>query len=338
MPTPQTPLTGNPFDAASTAEDVAEGIDLTGRTAIVTGGHSGIGLETTRVLSLAGAEVVVPVRFPERAAVALRGVPRVRIERLDLADPASVDAFAGAFLGLGRPLHILVNSAGIMGIPLSRDARGHELHFATNHLGHYQLTARLWPALVRAGGARVVAVSAAAHRYSPVDFADPHFERREYQPMLGYGQSKTANILFARRLDELGTDDGVRAFSVHPGSILGTNLSGFATPESLRGLGLIDDEGNPVIDPYAGKKNVEQGASTTVWCAVSPRLDGMGGVYCLDNDIAPVAAPSEHDPRQHGARPVPPTGVSPHAVDPEAAIRLWHLSRDLTGTDTARLQ
>ncbi|MEU6341721.1 SDR family NAD(P)-dependent oxidoreductase [Streptomyces sp. NPDC046977] len=336
MATPQVPLADLPFDAASTAEEVVKGIDLTDRTAVVTGGHSGIGLETTRVLSLAGAEVVVPVRSPERAAAALRGIPRVRIEPLDLVDPASVDAFAEAFLRLGRPLHILVNSAGIMGVPLSRDARGHELHFATNHLGHYRLTARLWPALVRAEGARVVALSAAAHRYSPVDFADPHFERRVYHPMLGYGQSKTANILFARRLDELGADAGVRAFSVHPGSILGTNLSGYATPEALRGMGLVDDEGNPVIDPYTGKKNVHQGASTTVWCAVSPRLDGMGGVYCLDNNIASVTAPADHDPGQHGTRPVPPSGVSPHAVDPEAAVRLWHLSRDLTGADLAR--
>jgi NAD(P)-dependent dehydrogenase (short-subunit alcohol dehydrogenase family) len=175
MPTPQEPLTGTPYDAASTAEDVIRGIDLTGKVAIVTGGHSGIGRETTRVLREAGAEVVVPVRYPDRTE--LEGV---EIAHLDLLDPASVDAFAEAFVTSGRPLHILVNSAGIMAVPLRRDARGYESQFATNHLGHHQLTTRLWPALLRAEGARVVAVSAAAHRLSPVDFADPNFDPDRY--------------------------------------------------------------------------------------------------------------------------------------------------------------
>jgi NAD(P)-dependent dehydrogenase (short-subunit alcohol dehydrogenase family) len=333
--TAQHPLTGSPFDAASTAADVIAGIDLTGKVAVVTGGHSGIGLETTRVLRAAGAEVVVPVRYPERAATALAGVPGVEIERLDLADPGSVDAFAERFLASGRPLHILVNSAGIMAVPLSRDARGYESHFATNH---YQLAVRLLPALLAARGARVVAVSAAAHRLSPVLFDDPWFEHREYHPMLGYGQSKTANILFARALDRLGAEHGVRAFSLHPGAIIGTNLSGYASPESLRAMGLVDAGGNPVIDPYAGKKTVQQGASTSVWCAVSPQLDGLGGVYCLDNNIAQVAEPDPHtlDPQRHGTSRVPaPAGVSPHAADPEAATHLWTLSEHLTAASWA---
>lgn len=220
-----------------------------------------------------------------------------------------------------------------MAVPLRRDARGYESQFATNHLGHHQLARRLWPALLRAEGARVVAVSAAAHRLSAVDFDDPHFERREYHPMLGYGQSKTANILFAQELDRRGAADGVRAFSLHPGAILGTNLSGHATPESLRAMGLIDDDGNPIIDPFAGKKTVPQGASTSVWCATSPQLDGRGGVYCLDNNIAVIEEPEAWtlDPqRHHTSKAAPPTGLSPHAADPKAAARLWELSEELT--------
>ncbi|GAA4591049.1 SDR family NAD(P)-dependent oxidoreductase [Planotetraspora phitsanulokensis] len=334
MSTLQTPIPDSPFDAASTAEDVIEGVDLTGKIAIVTGGHSGIGLETTRVLRQAGAQVVVPVRHPERAARALEGIDGVEIAKLDLIDPSSVDTFAGAFLASGRPLHIFVGSAGIMAVPLARDSRGQESQFATNHLGHHQLAVRLWPALLKARGARVVSVSAAAHRLSPVVFDDPAFERREYHPMLGYGQSKTANILFARELDRRGADHGVRAFSVHPGAIIGTNLSRYATPDTLRAMGLVDEEGNPVIDPFAGKKNVGQGASTSVWCAVSPRLDGMGGVYCLDNNIAVVAEPDPGtlDPFAHHSSEVPPpAGLAPHAADPESAVRLWDLSAELTG-------
>jgi len=324
----QEPIQDTPFDAASTAEQVAAGVDLTGKVAVVTGGHSGIGRETTRVLRARGAHVVVPVRDPAKAAGMLDGVGGVggvEIDRLDLVDPESVDAFADRFLASGRPLDILVTSAGIMGVPLTRDARGHESHFATNHLGHFRLTARLSPALAR--GARVVSVSAAAHRLSPVVFDDIDFERREYQPMLGYGQSKTANILFALELNRRG----IQAFSVHPGSIVDTNLSAWATPEALRAMKLVDDDGKPVIDPYAGKKNVQQGASTSVWCAVSPQLDGVGGVYCLDNNIAPVAGESGHDASSHGTTEVPTAGVSPHAIDPAAAVRLWELSERLTG-------
>jgi hypothetical protein len=180
----------------------------------------------------------------------------------------------------------------------------------------------------------VVSVSAAAHRLSPVVFDDPGFEHRDYHPMLGYGQLKTANILFARELDRRGADHGVRAFSLHPGAIIGTNLSRYATPDSLRAMGLVDEDGNPVIDPASGKKNVAQGASTSVWCAVSPQLDGKGGVYCLDNNIAVVMEPNPQtlNPLEHHSSQVPPpTGLSPHAADPEAAVRLWELSEELSG-------
>ena len=315
------------FGAASTADDVIKGIDLTGRVAVVTGGYSGIGLETVRVLRAAGAEIVVPARDVTRARAALAGVDGVEVGQMDLSDPASIDAFAAAFLDSGRPLHLLINNAGIMATPLSRDARGYESQFATNHLGHFQLTNRLWPALVAADGARVVALSSRGHRFSPVVFEDLHFEHRAYEPFLAYGQSKTANSLFAVELDRRGRDEGVRAFAPHPGTIVDTGLLRHTDPESIRTTGVLDADGSPVRDPEQQLKTVEQGAATTVWCATSPQLAARGGVYCENCDISPlVTAEQEADWRKSFGRP----GVLPYAVDPEAAARLWEISERLT--------
>ena len=315
------------FGAASTADDVIKGIDLTGRVAVVTGGYSGIGLETVRVLRAAGAEIVVPARDVTRARAALAGVDGVEVGQMDLSDPSSIDAFAAAFLGSGRPLHLLINKAGIMATPLSRNARGYESQFATNHLGHFQLTNRLWPALVAAGGARVVALSSRGHRFSPVIFEDLHFEHRAYEPFLAYGQSKTANSLFAVELDRRGRDEGVRAFAPHPGTIVDTGLLRHTDPESIRTTGVLDADGSPVRDPEQQLKTVEQGAATTVWCATSPQLEARGGVYCENCDISPlVTAEQEADWRKSFGRP----GVLPYAVDPEAAARLWEISERLT--------
>jgi NAD(P)-dependent dehydrogenase (short-subunit alcohol dehydrogenase family) len=238
---------------------------------------------------------------------------------MDLMDPASIDAFAGRFVGSGRPLHILMNSAGVMAAPLARDSRGYESQFSTNHLGHFQLTARLWPALRKAAGARVISVSSRGHAAAPVDLEDPNFERRAYDPWIAYGQSKTANILFAMELDERGKGQGVRAFSLHPGAIL-TNLGRHTPPEAFKGFGMVDDEGRPVIAPERGVKTVEQGAATQVWCATSPQLDGLGGVYCEDCEVAAVS---------DGASDT--KGVRPWARDPAAARGLWALSERLTG-------
>lgn len=325
MATLQKPI-GSGFGAASTAADVIEGVDLSGKVAIVTGGYSGIGLETTRVLRMAGARVIVPARDRDKAARELRGID-VEIESMDLLDPGSIDAFAERFLAARKPLHILVNSAGIGGAPLTRDARGYESHFATNHLGHFQLTLRLWPALQQASGARVVAVSAWAHSRAPYVFDDPNFERRDYIPWIAYGQSKTANILFALSLDQRGKAHGVRALSLHPGSIVSTGLSKYVSPELLRAAGLVDENGNPVIDPAKNQKTVEQGAATSVWCATSPQLDGMGGVYCHNCDIAPLVT-ERLESNQFGSIAL---GVMPHAVDRKAADRLWNLSEQLLG-------
>ena len=336
--TPQEPIDSG-FGAASTASDVIDGIDLSGRVAIVTGGYSGIGLETTRALRSAGATVIVPARDHDRAATALEELDDVadgvEIEAMDLIDPASIDAFAERFLASGRPLHLLVNSAGIMATPLRRDARGYESQFATNHLGHFQLTARLWPALRQAKGARVVSVSSWGHHFSPVVFDDPNFEHREYDRWAAYGQSKTANILFALALDERGEANGVRAFSLHPGNIPSTDLGRYLAFEDLRGFGVIDEHGNPVSDPLRGTKTVEQGAATSVWCATSPRLDGMGGVYCEDCDVAPLGRADDAvgpDTEAIYDLSTQSRGVMPYAVDPEAADRLWDLSERLTGT------
>jgi len=307
--TPQEPLQSG-FGKDTTAAEALGGRELSGKIVIVTGGYSGLGLATTRVLAEAGATVIVPARTPEKAKAALAGIPRVELEALDLTDPASIDAFAQRFLNSNRQLDILVNSAGIMAAPLSRDARGYESHFATNHLGHFQLTARLWPALKLAGNARVVTVTSRAHRMGGINLEDPNFEQREYNKYIAYAESKSANALFSVALDKLGQPHGVRAFSAHPGIIV---------TELWRHLS--DDE---VSAFSAYSKTIEQGAATSVWCATSPQLDGKGGVYCEDADISLTIPANAQDA-------LDTQGVVSWASDPELAERLWLLSEELTG-------
>lgn len=317
---------GSGFTAASTTSEVISGIDLTGKVAIVTGGYAGLGLETTRALALAGAAVVVPARDITKARAALNSINSVEIEPMNLIDPKSIDAFASKFLDSGRPLHIMVNNAGIMALPqLTLDDRGYEYHFAINHLGHFQLTTRLLPALRKANGARVVSVSAWAHRLSDVVFDDPFFQRREYQPMQGYGQSKTANILFATALDMREQQHGIRAFSLHPGSIVDTDLGRNFSRDQLLAFGVIDGDGKPIIDPQKQLKTVEQGAATQVWCASHPQLENIGGVYCENVEIARLVPPGESTdwgPDDSTKK----LGVMPFAINPDHANRLWELS------------
>ncbi|ACU72209.1 short-chain dehydrogenase/reductase SDR [Catenulispora acidiphila DSM 44928] len=329
--TAQQPLNSG-FGFDSTAGEVIKGIDLTGKTAIVTGGASGIGVETVRALREAGAQVIVPARNTAAAQDTLRealhdlhDLDGVRVEPLDLSDPASIDAFAERFLAEDRPLHLLINNAGVMATPLARNARGVEMQFAVNHLGHFRLTTRLWPALAAAGGARVVALSSRGHRYSPVVFDDLNFEHRPYEPFLGYGQSKTANVLFAVELDRRGAADGVRAFSVHPGAILDTALTRHMDPAALRAAGVEERDGRLVVDDGRPVKTTQQGAATTIWCATSPALDGLGGVYCEDCDVSPVVSAEELKPGELLEGP----GVLPYAVDQDAAARLWEVSEQL---------
>lgn len=308
---------GSGFGATSTADEVLEGIDLTGKLALVTGGYSGIGLETTRALVKAGARVVVPARRPETAEQALAGLPGVEVDELDLGDLESVRRFAERFLASGRGLDIVIDSAGIMACPETRVGDGWEAQFATNHLGHFALVNRLWPAIAP-GGARVVSVSSLGHHTSGIRWDDIHW-RRGYDKWEAYGQAKTANVLFAVQLDKLGRDAGVRAFALHPGGIL-TPLQRHLAQEEMVERGWIDADGN-LLHPEVFK-TPQQGAATQVWAATSPQLDGLGGLYLEDCDIA-EPAPDTGDRE----------GVKDWAIDPEQAARLWTLSAELTGVD-----
>ncbi|MER7184235.1 SDR family NAD(P)-dependent oxidoreductase [Streptomyces hyaluromycini] len=298
-----------PFDRNSTAAQVIDGVDLSGRRAVVTGAGSGIGVETARALAAAGAEVTLAVRRPEAAepvAAGLRGTTgndAVRVAHVDIADLDSVTAFTAAWRG---PLHILVNNAGIMMLPeLERGSRGHEQQFATNYLGHFALTLGLHGALAEAGGARVVTVSSSGHLFSPVVFDDLDYRFRPYDALGAYGQSKTAEVLLAVEADRRWAAEGIRANALHPGAIA-TNLQrhtgGLKTPE-----------------PY--RKTVEQGAATSVFLAASALAQDVGGRYFEDVNESPRVT----------GRPaglgVP--GVAPYALDPANAERLWELASDM---------
>lgn len=317
----QHPL-GTPFTPASTASDVIAGIDMSGKNVIVTGGHAGIGLEATRALSRAGAVVTVAARTPERAKPALAGLERVEVSQLDLIDPNSIEAFAARWLATGRPVHVLINCAGASGGP-THDARGYETQFATNHLGHFQLTRALLPALRAAHGARVVTVTSGAHRFGAIRWDDPNFATG-YAHRAAYAQSKAANVLFTVELDCRYDRDGIRAYAVHPGVVVGTALNSSAGEEALRAMGLIDESGRPIIDPSAGKKTPQQGASTIVFAATSPLLAEVGGVYLKDNDIAPL----DDELKPLTAEQIPSDAMS-HTLDPHSARRLWLLSEQL---------
>ena len=316
---------GTGFGAASTVDDVLAGLDLTGRNVIVTGGHSGLGLVATRALAGAGASVTVGSRDPDRAAAAVAGIERVEVGRLDLMAPASIDAFVARYLEFGRPLHILINNAGYpAAAEIVRDARGYEAQFATNHLGHFQLTLGLHPALQAADGARVLTTTSGAQRFSDILWDDPNFTRGGYHPGVAYAQSKTANVLFTVELDRRWADQGIRAFAAHPGVVATTRFNSSVGVESQRAQGLVDDAGRPIIDPENGKKNEAQGAATIVFGATSPLLDGLGGLYLLDNDVSRL----NDEDLPLTADSVPAEVVS-HSVDPRSARRLWDLTERL---------
>lgn len=308
----QKPL-GSGFGARTTASDVLAGIDLTGRCAIVTGGHSGLGLETTRALAAAGAHVVVGARNPEAARAAMHDVPNVIVDALDLEDLTSIHLFAKRLLAAESHLDMLINNAGIMACPEMRVGPGWEAQFATNHLGHFALTNLISPLLE--GGARVVSVSSAGHHASPIRWEDVQFTSG-YDKWLAYGQSKTANALFAVHLDRIGRDRGIRAFSLHPGKIF-TPLQRHLTQTEMTAEGWLDANGNPADPTF---KTPAQGAATQVWAATSPQLDGLGGLYCEDCDIA-VRAETASEPF---------VGVKEYATSVTEAERLWELSTKLT--------
>ncbi|WP_158839447.1 SDR family NAD(P)-dependent oxidoreductase [Saccharothrix deserti] len=311
------------FTARSTAAEVIAGTDLTGRRAVVTGAASGIGVETARALAAAGAEVTLAVRDTaagHRTAAEIKaatGAEDVRVGKLELSDPTSVRAFAAGWRG---PLHILVNNAGVMASPETRTSRGWELQFATNHLGHFALATGLHGALAAAEGARVVSVSSSAHLFSPVVFEDLHFMDRPYDPWLAYGQSKTANVLFAVEGARRWSDDGITVNAVMPGGIATNLMRHIGEPEQAlfnTHLQALVGEGREA--PALAFKTIEQGAATSVLLASSPQLDGIGGRYFEDC--------AEAVPHQPGTL----SGVAPHALDPEAAARLWDVSEQLLG-------
>ena len=268
---------------------------------------------------------MVPSRRPDTAHAALADLGTgggVEIDALDLGDQNSVQAFAERFLDTGRNIDIVINNAGIMALPKrTLLGPGWETQFATNHLGHYALVNRLWPAIA-AGRGRVVSVSSAGHRRSGIRWDDLFFAHG-YDKWQAYGQAKTANVLFAVHLDKLAQNAGVRAFALHPGGIL-TPLQRHMTKEEMVGLSWIDEQGNPAA---TGFKTAQQGAATQVWAATSPQLDGMGGVYCEDCDIAEPIADDDR---------TTPGGVRSYAIDPAQAARLWDLSTELTGVNAFR--
>lgn len=309
------------FGAASTAADVVAGIDLTGRAVIVTGAASGIGVETARALAVTGATVTLAVRDVDagrRVAadiVATAGNPAVRVAELDLADLASVDAFVAAWTG---PLHVLVANAGVMMTPETYTAPGWELQFATNHMGHFALALGLHDALAADGSARIVSVSSSGHGNSPVVFDDLFFDRRPYDAGRAYGQSKTANVLFAVEATRRWAADGITANALMPGGIW-TNLQRHWDPDELaRTKAMVAAAGMTAKTP-------EQGAATSVLLATAPALEGIGGRYFEDG---------------HEAERVPEivdgvSGVRDWALDPVAAARLWEVSLELLASARA---
>jgi NAD(P)-dependent dehydrogenase (short-subunit alcohol dehydrogenase family) len=301
------------YGFSTTDDEVLAGVDLAGKRVVITGGSSGIGAETARALAAVGAEVTLAVRRLDQGQQAAEdiagrtGNPRVTAQPLDLADRTSVAAFVSRWQG---PLHILINNAGIMALPeLHRTREGWELQFATNYLGHFNLTYGLHHALATAGGARVVSVSSNGHRTSPIVFDDIMFERRPYEPWLAYGQSKTGSILLAVEIARRWSSDGIIANALMPGGVrsgLQRNQMENITPEIQQ-----------IFDNYPWK-TPEQGAATSVLLAASPLLEGVSGRYFEDcNEALRTTDPDAE------------TGVRPHALDPEAAARLWDVSIDL---------
>ena len=317
------PLITTRFDATSTADDVVRGLDLHGRQALVTGASSGLGAETARALTAAGAVVTLAVRnvgagaaAAEHIAVAT-GRARPQVRALDLAEPASVAAFVRRW---SSPLDFLVTNAGLVTAGLERTSQGWELQFATNHLGHFALAVGLHPHLAAAaaarGGSRIVALSSAAHMRAPVDFDDIHFHRRAYDPQIAYAQSKTANSLVAVEATRRWQADGIVANVVNPGGVA-TGLQRNFSDAQRESLAAAEAAG---IFTY---KTIEQGAATTLVAAVAPEFDGVGGRY-LDDCREAYTVPDDATLAEH------PHGVKQWALDPAAADQLWRRSIDMT--------
>lgn len=322
------------FGFESTAAEVAAGVDLAGKIAVVTGGSGGLGAETARVLASRGAHVVIGARDVakgEKVAAAIRSATPgavVEVGALELGSLPSVRAFAEATLAKHPAIHLLVNNAGVMASPLDRTEQGFELQFGTNHLGHFLLTGLLLPALRKGAPARIVCVSSSGHRFAPVSLDDPNYEKRPYDKWESYGQAKTANIWHALELDRREGGRGVHAIAIHPGMIV-TELGRHLTDDDRKALmarvaAAAKESGEKVTPGGSRWKSVEQGAATQVWAATAPELEGRGGLYLEDCHIA---GPSP-DP---GA----PGGYVSWALDAAGAAKLWTLSEKLVGASFA---
>lgn len=314
----QTPIE-SPFGYRSTAQEVAQASDVSGKTVVITGGYAGLGLETTKALVHAGADVIVTGRSMDKARLALDGL-NVRTVQLDLMEPDSIaDGAEQLHKEASSGIDILINNAGIMATPLRRNSKGWESQFATNHLGHFALFARISELLLKRSGARVVTLSSLGHRITGVELEDWNYETGPYDKWQSYGRTKSANALFALELNTRYEARGLQAYSLHPGGIA-TELQRDLEEEELRAFGWINEAG----ELHPSFKTPEQGASTTVWAATSPLLDNRGGVYCEDCNIArPETSKDTTD------------GVYPWVRDPEIAGQLWTLSEEITGLKTA---
>ncbi|MCK0127526.1 oxidoreductase [Erythrobacter sp. F6033] len=306
------------FPARTDGADVIRDVDLVGKTAIVTGGYSGIGLETVRALANQGARVIVPARSRDKATSALASLSdQVEIGDMDLGDIASVRRFASSVSNSLTRVDLLINNAGIMACPETRVGHGWEAQFGTNHLGHMALALGLMDVLCKATGARVITLSSTGHKLSNIRWDDIQFTKTPYEKWTAYGQSKTANALFANALSRRLKRSGGLAFSVHPGGIF-TPLQRHLSIEEQVTLGWLNEDGSPSELAKSGFKTPEQGCSTTLWAATSDKLDGKPGVYCEDCDIAV--------PTELGSPTARFRGVDAYACDDEAAERLWETS------------
>ena len=307
--------TDSGFGAKTEPSEIMEGINLEEKTVVITGGYSGIGLETSRALVNAGANVIAPARRKDIASKELDGIiDKDNIVEMNLADPNSVQQFVDDFTSSAESLDILINNAGVMACPEMRTSQGWELQFAVNQIGHFVLTKGLLPLMQKADGARLVALSSTGHKISGIRWDDIHFKSSDYDKWAAYGQSKTAGSLLAVEVDKRMKDSGIRAFGVHPGGIM-TPLQRHLETEEMVALGWMNEDGEPTERVAKMFKSPSQGASTSLWAATCPLLDEIGGVYCEDCDVAK----RQHDSDKN-ARFI---GVADWAVDSEEASRLW---------------
>ena len=310
------------FSNQSEPKDILKNIDLHNKVAIVTGGYSGIGLETTKALVAAGANVIIPAKRPEIANQNLNGVvSETNIIKMDLGNLNSVKNFTNSFKENFNTLSLLINNAGIMACPETRVGDNWESQFAINHIGHFLLTRELMNILADTQGSRFVSLSSSAHALTGILWDDIHFNKQPYNKWMAYGQSKTASSLIAIELNKKMKDYGVESFSVHPGGII-TPLQRYLEKEEMIALGWMDEDGSPSELAKNFFKSPSQGASTTLWCATSNDLNGLGGVFCEDCDIAKRKSEVDESLQRY-------TGVANWAVDTEEATRLWELSEEI---------